>query len=192
MTEEKTILPDGTERVVVRPGEATNKPSVLDAMSEAEAATRARRDEGREGGTIPIVEERLKVGKRVVDKGTVRVSTHVDMVEETVETELASHTAEVARVKVDRVVDTIPEPRLDGDTVVIPIIEERLVVVKQLVVAEEVRVKLDAFVRTERETMPVRKERVTIDRIPPQDRVGSTEGSVAAAGGEDKPARPTK
>ena len=188
MTDEKTILPDGTERTVVRPGEATDLPSVLAAGEEASAATRARAEEGREGGVIPIVEEVARIEKRVVDKGTVRVSTEIDTVTERVETALREQTATLDRVRVDRVVDTPPEPRLEGDVIVVPIIEERVVVTKQLVVTEEVRVKLDEVTRTDVQEVPLRKERVTIDRIPADGTV-QAEGPGAVVPG-DTPAHP--
>ena len=188
MTDEKTILPDGTEARVVRPGEATDLPSVLAAGEEAEAANRARAAEGREGGTIPIVEEVARVEKRVVDKGTVRVSTDIETVTERVETALCEQSATLDRVAVDRVVDTPPEPRLEGDTIVVPIIEERVVVTKQLVVTEEVRVKLDEVTRTEVTEVPLRKERVTIDRIPSASSAEADTAPGVAVG--DTPAHP--
>lgn len=189
MTDQKTTLPDGTERAVVRPGEATDLPSVLAAGDEAAAANRERAAEGREGGTIPIVEETARVEKRVVDRGTVRVSTDIDTVNERVETALREQTATLDRVRVDRVVETAPEPRLEGDVIVVPIIEERVVVTRQLVVIEEVRVKLDEVVRTDVQEIPLRKERVTIDRIPLAD---AEADRAAVLPGGDTPAHPER
>ena len=188
MIDEKTILPDGTQARVVRPGEATDLPSVLAADAQAEAATRARADAGREGGTIPVVEEALRIDKRAVDKGTVRVSTEIDTVTERVETALREQSATLDRVRVDRVVEAAPEPRLEGDTIIVPIIEERVVVTKQLVVTEEVRVKLDEVTRTEITEVPLRKERVTIDRIPSAGGAEAETAPDVAVG--DTPAHP--
>ena len=188
MTDEKTILPDGTEARVVRPGEATDLPSVLAAGEEAEAANRARAAEGREGGTIPIVEEVARVEKRVVDKGTVRVATDVETVTERVETALRQQSATLDRVRVDRVVDAPPEPRLEGDTIVVPIIEERVVVTKQLVVTEEVRVKLDEVTHTDVQDVALRKERLHIDRIPAADAAAERPAPLAG----DAPAHPER
>lgn len=188
MTHEKTTLPDGTERVVVHKGEASDLPSVLDAGSEAEIASRTHREAGREGGVIPIVEEVARVEKRVVDKGTVRVSTTIDEVTERVETPLRQQSATAERVRVDRVVDAMPEPRLEGDTIVVPIVEERVVVTKQLVVTEEVRVKLDEVTTTDVQDVPLRKERVHVDRIPSAS--DARADRPAAVPGGDDPAHP--
>jgi uncharacterized protein (TIGR02271 family) len=164
--------PDG--RKVVHPGEATDEPSVrADAIAD-----------GNE--TIPIVEERVRVDKRVVDKGGLRVSTEIDEVTEALDVALRQQTAKLDRVKVDRVVDTAPEPRLDGDTVIVPIVEERAVVTKQLVVVEEVRIRLDEIEKHEEHSVPLRKERVRIDRIPSE---GEAQAAPVAADGDD-PARP--
>ena len=187
MTDQKTILPDGTERVVVRPGESTDLPSVLSADAEADLSTRARAEAGREGGTIPIVEEVARVETRVVDKGGVRVSTRIDEVTERLETPLRQQSATTERVRVDRVVDAVPEPRLEGDVIVVPIVEERAFITKQLVVTEEIRIRLDEVATTDVAEVALRKERVVIDRIPPAD--GTADPAAPTAGG-DAPAHP--
>ena len=127
---------------------------------------------------LDIVEERLRVAKRAVDRGGVRVSTEVETTDELVSLALRQQTASVERVAVDRVVETAPEPRLDGDTIIIPIIEERPVVTTQLVVTEEIRVRLAEETRTEERAVPLRRERVRIDEIPP---IPSDEGEPPAS-----------
>ncbi len=42
---------------------------------------------------------------------------------------------------VGRVVDEAPAARAEGDTTIIPVVEERLVVVKQLFLVEEIHVR---------------------------------------------------
>ncbi len=143
---------------------------------------------GEERHVLPVVEERAKVATREVDKGGVRVSTEVVTDDETVETELHDQTAELERVRVDRVVEERPEPRLEGDTVVVPILEERVVVTKQLVVIEEVRIKIDEVTRLDKQTIPLAKERVSINRIPPE--TGEDAPSAPTGSGGDAPAHP--
>lgn len=126
-------------------------------------------DAGRETAdeaTLDVVEERLRVAKRAVDKGGVRVSTEVETIQEAVAVALREQTATVERVATERVVETAPEPRLEGDTIIIPVIEERPVVTTQLVVTEEIHVRLTEEARSEERTVPLRRERVTIDQIP--------------------------
>ena len=70
----------------------------------------------------------------------------------------------VERVAVERQVATAPPPRVEGDTTIISLVEERLVVEKRLFVVEELRVTLD---RTcEQVIIPVmlRATRATVER----------------------------
>ena len=142
------------------------------------AGRAAERDEAH----IDLVEERLRVAKRMVDSGGVRVSTEVETVNEAVSLALRQQAAEVERVAVDRVVETAPEPRLDGDTIIIPIIEERPVIVTQLVVTEEIRVRLTETTREEQRSVPLRRERVRIDEIAP-----SADASASIPSDEGEP-----
>ena len=137
-----------------------------------------------EAQTLDIAEERLRVAKREVDSGGVRVSTEVETVDEAVAVALRQQAAAVERVPMDRIVETAPEPRLEGDTIVIPVIEERPVVTTQLVVTEEIRVRLTEETRTEERTVPLRRERVTIDQIPPSIPSGDGDAPVSPPDGD--------
>ena len=66
-----------------------------------------------------------------------------------------------------RVLEGLETPVGEGDTLVIPIVEETAVVVKRLVVREEVRLH---FVPTERpfeQAVDVRRQHATVERVPP-------------------------
>ena len=116
------------------------------------------------GDVLQVVEERVTVAKRRKATGSVRIGTVTETVETTAEADLERYRVEVTRVPVGRVVDVAPEARAEGDTTVIPVVEERLVLVKQLVLVEELRIR---HVR-EREvvTRPVtlRRQRVVVER----------------------------
>ena len=137
-------------------------------------------DRATDHASFDVVEERLRVARRSVDSGGVRVSTEVETTEELVSLALRQQAASVERIAVDRVVETAPEPRLDGDTIVIPVIEERPVVTTQLVVTEEIRVRLTQETRTEERSVPLRRERVRIDEIPHRP-IPSDEGEPPAS-----------
>lgn len=91
--------------------------------------------------TIPLVEERAFVSKRVVEGGRVRVRTRVEEREELVRADLAHDEVEVDRVRIDREIDAVPEVRQDGDLTIIPVVEERLVVEKRLFLVEEIHLR---------------------------------------------------
>jgi uncharacterized protein (TIGR02271 family) len=91
--------------------------------------------------TIPLVEERAIVSKRVVPKGRVQVSARVEQREEIVEADLMHEEVEIDRVPVGIEVDSVPPVRQEGDITIVPVVEEVLVVEKRLVVVEEIRLR---------------------------------------------------
>ena len=89
---------------------------------------------------IPLVAETLSVGKREVETGRVRFSTTVTERVETVDEPLFKTEVEIRRVAVGQFVDAPPAVRYEQDVMIIPIMEEVLVVEKRLRVKEEVYV----------------------------------------------------
>jgi uncharacterized protein (TIGR02271 family) len=94
-----------------------------------------------EEARVPIVEEQVEIGKRNVETGRVRVHTVVDEEQLNLTELLERDIVEIERVPVGREVDQAPLPFEEGDVLVIPVIEERVVVQKRLVVVEEVRIR---------------------------------------------------
>ena len=114
---------------------------------------------------IPIVEEEARIAKRQVVSGRVIVKTTVDTEERILKEMLSLETVEVERIPVNRVVDTIPQIRTDGDVTIIPVFEERLVIEKQLVLVEEVRIRRTASVENVEVPITLRKERAAVERL---------------------------
>ena len=116
---------------------------------------------------IPVVEEQVRAGVRAVETGRVRLRTTVTEKLEQVEALLRHDEIDVVHVPVDRVVmpEQAPVSRYEGDTLVVPILEEVLVVEKRIRIKEEVRIT-----RTERqqrhvETVPLKSEQVFVERL---------------------------
>ena len=114
---------------------------------------------------IPIVEEEARIAKRQVVSGRVIVKTTVDTEERILKEMLSLETVEVERIPINRVVDTIPQIRTDGHVTIVPVFEERLVVEKQLVLVEEVRIRRTASVENVEVPITLRKERATVERL---------------------------
>jgi len=87
---------------------------------------------------IPVIEEELVAGAVPVKTGSVRVDKHVERRIRTVETPLLHEEVEVRRVAVNRVITESPGVRKNGDVTIIPVVEEKLVITKQLVLREEI------------------------------------------------------
>ena len=90
---------------------------------------------------IPVTEERLEVGKRQIDLGEIRVHKTVEEVEEVRHGPLNREDVEIERVRVNRRVTVPEERRQEGDWLIIPVMEEILVVEKRLMVTEEIRIR---------------------------------------------------
>ena len=116
------------------------------------------------GSSIPIVEERATIDKQVVPTGRVLIKSTVEQHLETVRDELIAQTVDIERVPVGREVDFPPGIRREGETLIIPVIEQRLVVQKRWFVAEELHVHR----RTQSEAVEIpvelRSTRVSIER----------------------------
>jgi stress response protein YsnF len=121
---------------------------------------------------IPLVEETATVGRREVVTGRVRVRTVTDTIEELAHADVQRETVEVTRVPIDRMVETAPEIRTEGDVTIVPVVEEVLVVEKRLVLKEELHIRR----RVEHETVEVpvtlRKQRAVVERVDPDDPPG--------------------
>lgn len=116
---------------------------------------------------VPVAEEILRVGKRAVEAGRVRVALTTDTVEEVLRDTLRARRAEIERIPVGETVTEIPRVRQEGDVLIIPVVEEVLVVEKRLVLREEVRVHL-RDIETDVEHVATRRvQHAEVERVPP-------------------------
>ena len=117
--------------------------------------------------TLRVVEETFDVAKRRIVTGTVRVSTRTETVDEVAEVDLDRYRVEVTRVPVGLVVDEAPLARSEGDTTIVPVVEERFIVVKQLFLKEELHIRHVVERETVTEPVTLRRQRVTVERTDP-------------------------
>jgi stress response protein YsnF len=113
---------------------------------------------------IPLTAEELRVEKRSVVTGRVRVKTVVDSFEQIVKESLKTERLETTRVEIGKEIDSIPSVRTEGDTTVIPVVEEVLIVEKRLFLKEEIHVR--RVVSNDQVEAPVtlRKQRAVVER----------------------------
>jgi stress response protein YsnF len=115
--------------------------------------------------TVPLVEERLEVKKRSVTTGKVRVVTNTETVEEVSRAVLDGEEADVQTVELDQpVVGPVPRVRTEDGVIIVPILEEILVVEKQLVLKREIRIQKRATSETVEIPVSLRKQRVKVER----------------------------
>ena len=113
---------------------------------------------------MPVVREEVKISKRQVETGRVRITKHVRERQQPVRAELLRQEVEVQRVPLNRVLDAPPKVREEGDVLVIPILEE--VVEKRWLLKEEVRVRRRSVQTSHRDSVVLRTEMVSVEREP--------------------------
>lgn len=117
---------------------------------------------------IPVIEETPDIARRAVDTGSgVRVHKSVSTREETVDLPLMRDELSVERVPVGRIVprDDPPAARQEGDTWIVPVLEEVLVVERQLRLKEEVRITRQRRETRAPQTVSLRIEEVAVERF---------------------------
>lgn len=117
---------------------------------------------------IPVVEEQLAVDKRRRQTGTVRVEKTAHEEEVPIEAEVAVEEVVVHRVPVDRLVDSPVPDRREGDTLIVSVMEEVMVVEKRLKVVEEIHISRRRRTRHLRRTATRRRETVRVEREEPK------------------------
>jgi uncharacterized protein (TIGR02271 family) len=116
---------------------------------------------------IPVVAEEFTVETHQVARGKVHVHKRIETREEVVDTPVVVEEVVVDHIPVNKVVDdvdVVPTVREEAGVLVIPVIEEVLVVQKQLLVREEVRVFKRRTTTTTPQTVVLRREVVDIRR----------------------------
>jgi uncharacterized protein (TIGR02271 family) len=120
---------------------------------------------------VPVIEEEIDTGVRAVKTGSVRVDKKVEKRVRRVSAPMLHEDVEIRRVPINRVVDVAPKSRRQGNTVIVPVVEEELVVTKRLVLKEEIHlVKRRTRDRVVKE-VEVGRERARVRRLDADGRV---------------------
>ena len=121
------------------------------------------RDEG--DLTIPLVTETVRIDKRQVVSGRVRVRTETETRDEVARESLLRESLEIVRVPIDRAVNEQPQIRTEGDVTIVPVVEERLVVERRLFLVEEVRIRRRTASEDVELPVTLRAQRAVIERL---------------------------
>src|SRR3954453_23431931 len=136
---------------------------------EERASTMAESDQGdapEELASIPLIEERLSVSKRPVESGRVRVHVTVDERQETVTQELQHDELQIERIPKNVRLTEVPRVRLEGNTTIVPVVEEVVVVEKAMMLVEEIHICRRAKAEITEIPVTLRSERATVEREP--------------------------
>jgi stress response protein YsnF len=123
---------------------------------------------GQDALKVPVFREEVQVDKRSVDTGR-GVRIHKTVAEHPchIDERLLRDEVEVSHVPVDRIVplDAAPATRYEGETLVVPILEEVLVVERRVRIKEELRITRTRREEHHAETVMLKAEQVSVERF---------------------------
>lgn len=114
---------------------------------------------------LPIVEEQAFILKRKTLTEGVRVRTVVREEEAVIDEPIASETIEVERVPLNRWVEGPVPVRQEGDTTIVTLLEEVVVLEKRFRATEEVRITKRRDVERSSQSVTLRREEAVIERV---------------------------
>lgn len=129
---------------------------------------------------IPVVEEELQVGKQSVERGRVRITKTISEREEIIDEPLQMEEPIVERVPINRHVEAAPSVRYEGDVMIVPLVEEVIVVERRLMLREELRISKRRVETHNPQRIVLRREEAIVERITPD---GSGQGAAARTSG---------
>jgi uncharacterized protein (TIGR02271 family) len=135
---------------------------------------------GVEEAIVPIVEEELHIDTEQVETGRVRLTKTSHEREVIVEEPSIQEEVQVERVPVNRFVTEPVAIRHEGDTMIIPVMEEVAVVETRLRLKEELRVTKRRITTTRSQPVRLRTEEVHVERVS-----GQSEPRAPSTGQED-------
>jgi uncharacterized protein (TIGR02271 family) len=115
---------------------------------------------------VPLYAEEISVTKRKFPTGRVRVSTLTREDEELLDQCLTNERVTVERIPVGKTVSEMPRTRNDGETIIVPIVDEVLVVQRRLILREEVHIRRERRTERHQERVKVRKQEAVVTRLP--------------------------
>ena len=114
---------------------------------------------------IPVVAEELSIDKKLVERRRIRVRKTVGEHTEIARAVLEEDIVEIDRRPVDRIVETAPAIREEGELLIIPVVEEILVVEKRLLLKEEIVVRRHRVSNPFEQEVVLRREEVQVDSV---------------------------
>jgi uncharacterized protein (TIGR02271 family) len=150
-----------------------DRDTIVDRTTTATTG-RANRVDNINDETIEVVEEDLQVGKRAVETGGVRVSSHVREVPVEEEVHLREERVHIDRRPVNRPATTADiNNAFREDTIEVSEVREEPIIAKEARVVEEIHVHKDVEERTEKVRDTVRRTEVDVEQVGKTGRTGS-------------------
>lgn len=115
---------------------------------------------------VPLLTEEVAVSKQVVETGRVQVARVTHQREQLIDELLARETVEIERAPIGQHVEAMPAVREEGDTIVVPIVEEVVVIERRMFLKEEVRIRRLRSTERHQESVTLRHQEAVVTRRP--------------------------
>ncbi|MEG3111545.1 DUF2382 domain-containing protein [Pantoea sp. T14] len=114
--------------------------------------------------TLKLAEEQIELTKQKVVDGRVRVTRSTTEHDEVINTLLNKEKVEVEHVAKAQHVESMPEIREENGVLIVPVVEEEVVVVRKLVLKEEIHIRKVQETVPFQEVVTRRKQQVNIEK----------------------------
>jgi uncharacterized protein (TIGR02271 family) len=114
---------------------------------------------------VPVIEEEIDVQTQQVETGKVRITKVVHEREVVVDEPLQRDEVEVERVPVERLVEAAIPVRYEGETMIVSVMEEVLVVEKRWMLKEEIHLRQRRVERHQPQRVTLRREEAHVEHI---------------------------
>lgn len=133
-------------------------------LDGSRAVERVNQPLAAEQQSLTLYAEQVEVSRRRVETALVRATRTTHTREKLIEEDVTHERVEVTRVAIGRVVDAVPPVREDGDTTILPVVEEIVVVERRLVLKEEVHIRRVRVSEKHVETVTIREQEADVSR----------------------------
>ncbi len=140
------------------------RPNEDDQLASDAEARRLGADEPET--VVPLFIEEVALSKRLVETGRVRISTTTRQEEQVLDEVLKQEDIQVERRAIGRPIESVPGMREEGDTIIVPVVEEVVVVERRLILKEEIHIKRVRGTKRYQERVVLRRQEAVIERIP--------------------------
>ena len=115
---------------------------------------------------VPLLAEEISISKEKFETGRVQVSTLTRDHEQLVDELLTNEHVEIERIPIGKAIDARPDVREEADSIIVPVVEEVLVLERRLILKEEVHIRRVRGTERHQERVKLRKQEAVVTRVP--------------------------
>ena len=120
---------------------------------------------------LALPAEELTVTKETVETGRLRVSKQTHTREVAIDEDLVRETAEIETIVVGRQIFEMPSVRHEGETIIVPIVEEVIHTERRLILKEEIRITRRKSTEQFHDRVTLRYQEAVVTRVQSENEV---------------------